>query len=136
MFMYGKMAADAIAVTSFLAANPERLCGTAEIAKNRNISKALTAKLLTRLSTAGITEGRPGPGGGYRLNREADDINLLQIVEIFEQADTISICPFGQGWCGTGDLCPLHDELVGMVQNNQKFLEGTRLSVFTPKPNS
>ena len=132
MFIYGKMAADAIAVTSFLAGQPDRLCGTAEISEDRNISRALTAKLFTRLATAGIAEGRPGPGGGYRLARKAEDISLLQIVELFEQTESISICPFGHGWCGNGDPCPIHDTLEGMEQNNRRFLEETRLSVFSP----
>lgn len=133
MFFYGKMAADAIAVASYVAQHPGRLCGSSEISENRNISRALTAKLLVRLSTAGITEGRPGPGGGYKLARKAEDISLHQIVELFEQTDTISICPFGHGWCGTGEPCPLHDTLVGMVENNRKFLETTRLSIFETK---
>lgn len=132
MFIYGKMASDAIAVASFLAGHPDRLCGSAEISESRNISRALTAKLLTRIATAGIAEGRPGPGGGYRLSRKAEEISLHQIVELFEQAGAISICPFGHGWCGTGDPCPLHDTLVGMVEDNQTFLEETRLSVFSP----
>ncbi len=132
MFIYGKMAAGAIAVASYLAEHPGRLCGSSEISQKRNISRALTAKLLTRLATAGIAEGRPGPGGGYKLAREAKDISLRQIVELFEQTGSISICPFGHGWCGTGEKCPLHDTLVGMVDDNRKFLEGTRLSVFGP----
>ena len=136
MFIYGKMAADAIAVASFLAGHPDRLCGSVEISESRNISRALTSKLLNRLATAKITEGRPGPGGGYRLARNAKDINLHQIVELFEQTETISICPFGHGWCGTGEPCPLHDKLEGMVEDNLRFLEETRLSVFSPNSDS
>jgi len=132
MFIYGKMAADAIAVASYLAEHPDRLCGSSEISGARNISRALTAKLLTRLATAGITEGRPGPGGGYRLARDAKDVSLRQIVELFEQTGTVSLCPFGHGWCGTGEECPLHHTLVGMVEDNAKFLETTTLSVFEP----
>lgn len=132
MFIYGKMAADAIAVASYLAANQDRLCGSSEISERRNISRALTAKLLVRLATAGIADGRPGPGGGYKLARDAEDISLRQIVELFEQPGTISICPFGHGWCGTGEKCPLHDTFADMVEDNRRFLETTRLSLFEP----
>jgi len=133
MFIYGKMSSDAIAVASYLASQPDRLCGTAEISRNRKLSRALAAKLLTRLATAGIVEGRPGPNGGYRLARAADDIFLGQIVELFEKPGTVSYCPFGIDWCKPGNpRCPLHDSLVGLAEKGQRFLATTRLSVFSP----
>lgn len=134
MFIYGKTAANAIAIMSYLAADPKRRSGSAEIAKDRNISRALTAKLLTQLSSAGLVTGMPGPGGGYTLGKPAQTICLLDIVELFEQTESISVCPFGQGYCGTGDRCPLHDTLTGMMKDNRKFLETTRLSVFSSEP--
>ncbi|MEX2580251.1 MAG: Rrf2 family transcriptional regulator [Verrucomicrobiales bacterium] len=130
MFIYGKTAANGIAVASFLAANPGRRAGSGEIAEARSISRALTAKLLTQLATAGIVRGQPGPGGGYTLAKEPDEISLLEIVSLFEQTETPSLCPFGPQWCGNGDPCPLHDTLVEMQDSNRRFLEDTRLSVF------
>ena len=131
MFIYGKTAANAIAVMSYLASDPSRRVGSAEIAQARNISKALTAKLLTQLAAAGLVTGQPGPGGGYTLGKDGKDINLLDIVALFEQTQDRSVCPFGHGWCGSGEPCPLHDEITGMVRDNMKFMRETRLSVFT-----
>ncbi len=130
MFIYGKTTSNAIAVMSYLSADPARRSGSAEIAEARDISKALTAKLLTQLSTAGLVTGQPGPGGGYTLAKPAHQISLMDIVKLFEQTDTPSLCPFGPKWCGSGDPCPLHDTLMGMVQANQQFMDGTKLSVF------
>lgn len=130
MFIYGKTAANAIAVMSYLAADSTRRAGSAEIAQARGISKALTAKLLTQLAAAGLVSGQPGPGGGYILGKSAEAISLLQIAGLFEQIETPSICPFGHGWCGNGDPCPLHDTLQSMVEANRRFMEDTRLSVF------
>jgi Rrf2 family protein len=130
MFIYGKTTSNAIAVMSFLAAEPERRAGSAEIAKARKISQALTAKLLTQLATAGLVSGQTGPGGGYRLAKSAEDICLLDIAEIFEQTEPPSLCPFGHDWCGQGDPCPLHDTIAEMIAENRKFMEQTRLSIF------
>lgn len=132
MFIYGKTASNAIAVMSYLAAHPETRAGSGEIAGARGISQALTAKLLTQLAAAGLVRGTPGPGGGYMLGKKAADISLLQIVSLFEQTATPSLCPFGHNWCGVGEPCPLHDTILRMVEKNQQFLEGTRLSVFAP----
>lgn len=130
MFIYGKTAANAIAIMSYLAVDPGHRSGSAEIAESREISKALTAKLLTQLASAGLVIGVPGPGGGYHLAKPPASISLIEIVSLFEQTVTSSVCPFGHNWCGRGDPCPLHDDIVEMVEGNTKFLENTRLDVF------
>ena len=132
MFIYGKTSANAIAVMSYLAGRPEHRSGSGEIAEARMISRTLTAKLLTQLAAAGLVQGQPGPGGGYTLAKEAKEISFLQIVSLFEQTDSPPLCPFGHHWCGNGDPCPLHDTLLEMQETNQRFLEDTRLSVFSP----
>lgn len=133
MFIYGKTSANAIAIMSYLAEDPKRRAGSAEIAQVRNLSKPLTAKLLTQLSMAGLIKGQPGPGGGYTLARPAEDICLLDIASLFEQTQPPSLCPFGPNWCGHGDPCPLHETFAGMLEANRKFMKDTRLSIFLPK---
>jgi Rrf2 family protein len=130
MFIYGKTATNAIAVMSYLAAAESQRVGSAVIAKARNLSPVLTAKLLTQLASAGFLAGQPGPGGGYRLIKKAQDIRLIDIVALFEQIDNSSRCPFGAGWCGNEAPCPLHDTITRMTERNRRFLEQTRLSVF------
>ena len=133
MFVYGKTSANAIAVMSYLAADAKRRAGSAEIAKERDISKALTAKLLTQLASAGLVAGQPGPGGGYKLAKPAASICLMDIAELFEQTASPSLCPFGHNWCGVGNACPLHDKITQTIESNRRFMEGTRLSVFAGK---
>jgi Rrf2 family transcriptional regulator, iron-sulfur cluster assembly transcription factor len=130
MFVYGQTAANAIAVMSYLAAEPSRRAGSGEIAAARRISKALTAKLLTQLAAVRFVAGQPGPGGGYTLAKNPSEISLLDIVSIFEQKEPPSVCAFGHDWCGKGKPCPLHERVARIVSLNREFLEGTRLSVF------
>ena len=133
MFIYGKTSANAIAVMSYLAADPSSRAGSGEIAKSRGISRALTAKLLTQLAAAGLVSGQPGPGGGYTLAKPAKEICLFDIVTHFEQTAEPSVCPFGHGWCGKGAPCPLHETLGKMIAGNLAFLEKTSLAVFAKK---
>lgn len=130
MFIYGKTAANAISVMSYLATDPSRRSGSGEIAKERKISQALTAKLLTQLASAGLVSGQPGPGGGYTLAKPAKKIRLIDIVELFEQTETPTLCPFGSGWCGHGDPCPLHDKIEEMIEANRRFMETSTLGLF------
>lgn len=133
MFIYGKTAANAIAVMSFLAGRPDSRSGSSEIAESRGISQALTAKLLTQLAAAGLVKGQSGPGGGYMLAKEASEISLFQIVSLFEQTTPPSVCPYGPAWCGNHPPCPLHDSVFNILEESRRFLEETRLSVFLPK---
>jgi Rrf2 family protein len=119
---------------SYLAADPTKRSGSGEIAESRGISRALTAKLLTQLASAGLVNGQPGPGGGYTLAKPADKICLFDIVSLFEQTSPNSNCPFGEHWCGVGDPCPLHDTITGMIASNKCFIEKTTLAVFSASP--
>lgn len=130
MFIYGKTVANAIAVMSYLAADASRRAGSGEISSSRGISRSLTAKLLTQLASAGLVSGQPGPGGGYTLAKNADEISLMDIAELFEQTQSPSLCPFGHEWCGKGEPCPLHDSFQKINEANRRFMEETRLSLF------
>ena len=136
MFIYGKTVANAIAVMSYLAADSSRRAGSGEVSAARGISRALTAKLLTQLSQAGLVKGQPGLGGGYTLAKPAHEISLMNIAVLFEQTESPALCPFGHDWCGNGEPCPLHDTLKTMIEDNRRFMEGTRLSIFALNPSA
>jgi Rrf2 family protein len=136
MFPYGKTASKAISAMSYLA---ERYgdegvkVSSAAIAKDRDISKALVAKVLTILSQAGLVAGSPGPGGGYFLDKDPSEIKLIDIVRLFEKVEPQSRCPFGEHWCGNKEPCPLHDQLVELNESGMRFLWETSLAVFQEK---
>ena len=133
MFRYGKLARQAVSAISYLAEKhgPEApAASSAEVGRARKIPTALAAKLLSQMAGAGLTTGTTGPGGGYRLARPPEEIRLSEIVALFERPMSEFPCPFGEGWCGTGDPCPLHNEFLKLEENGRRFLEQTTLAVF------
>lgn len=104
-----------------------------DIAKDRNLPQPLVAKLLTTLSTGGLVDGTRGPGGGYWLAKAPSRISLADIVELFEKENEGIMCPFGPGWCGKGEPCPLHNELAAMDTQWENFMRKTTLAVFAAK---
>jgi Rrf2 family iron-sulfur cluster assembly transcriptional regulator len=137
MFRYGKLARQAVSAVSYVA---ERHCedgpavSSAEVGKARRIPKALAAKLLSEAAAAGLLRGTTGPGGGYRLARPPEEIFLMNVVSLFERPMDESPCPFGPGWCGKGEPCPLHDDFVKLEEKVREFLEGTSFAAFATHP--
>jgi Rrf2 family transcriptional regulator, iron-sulfur cluster assembly transcription factor len=140
MFGYGKTSGCAVAAMSALAeCHAEDLqLSSQQIAESRNLSQPLVAKVLTVLSQAGFVHGTRGPGGGYRLAREPGSITLFEVVDLFEGHRDPSTCPFGPGYCGTGDPCPLHDLLTNMNDSAAEQLKGANFAAFVGhrKPSS
>jgi Rrf2 family transcriptional regulator, iron-sulfur cluster assembly transcription factor len=133
MISYGKTTQYAIAAASRLAEvyADEGKLSSLDIAKNRQLPQPVVAKVLTILSQAGIVTGNPGPRGGYCLARPPEQIRLLDVAECFERSDKTLTCPFGPTYCGTGNPCPLHQQIVALVNHFQRFLEENTLAVFT-----
>lgn len=132
MFGYGKMSGCAVAAMSALAechAEGVQL-SSQQIAESRNLSQPLVAKVLTVLSQAGFVHGSRGPGGGYRLAREPKAITLFEVVDLFEGHRDPSTCPFGPGYCGSGEPCPLHHLLVGISDSAASQLKKANFGAF------
>ncbi len=138
MIKYGKSTQNAIAAMSRLAEvyDEGTRLSSAEIGKARNLPQTLTAKLLTTLSQHGLVSGAPGPGGGYALARPPAEISLYDIAVVFERPDDSLICPFGPGWCGNNDPCPLHERLLELDLLVNDFLQTTQLDIFSQNGDS
>ncbi|MCA9284404.1 MAG: Rrf2 family transcriptional regulator [Phycisphaerales bacterium] len=106
------------------------LLSAVEIAQNRRLQKPFVSKLLSTLSQAGLVKGMRGPGGGFTLAREPNEIRLCDIVRVFEQEDPSDACPFGGGTCGAGEPCAIHHKLVAVREAIDDLLTNTTLESF------
>lgn len=55
-----------------------------EVAARQGISLKYIEKILPALKNSGLIESVHGTGGGYRLNKDPQDITLLQILTVAE----------------------------------------------------
>jgi Rrf2 family protein len=132
MIRYGKSTQNAVAAMSKLAeVYPRGLrLSSREVADARDMPQTLAAKLLTQLSQVGLVSGSPGPGGGYALAKPPGEICLYDVAAVFERVEEKTACPFGRNWCGTGEKCPLHDQIAALNDQYESFLRTTRFDVF------
>jgi len=63
-----------------LALHPDAPVTLASIAEGQRISQSYMEQLFMRLRRADLIEGARGPGGGYRLGKEAGDISIADII--------------------------------------------------------
>lgn len=73
-----------------LALHPHAPVTLASIAEGQRISQSYMEQLFMRLRRAGLIEGARGPGGGYRLGKEATEISIADIVKAVDSTNTRS----------------------------------------------
>lgn len=71
-------------VLIFLGANPERLVTINEIADSYGISRNHLVKVVHNLATLRVIQTTRGKGGGMRLGKAPEDINLGALVRLTE----------------------------------------------------
>ena len=79
-----------------------------DIADRQGISADYVAQLFRDLQEAALVEGVRGPGGGYRLARDADAISAKDVVEAAEGPIALVACvePHNDVCCRRADRCP------------------------------
>jgi len=110
-----------------IAAGPEPIARTREIAARLKASAAHLAKVMVVLEHAGLVTGTRGPTGGYRLNRPARQISLREIYEAVEGPMQARACLFSEPVCDTAG-CALSSYFGKLNRDVMRTLERTRLT--------
>ncbi len=105
----------------------QRLVSLAEIAEVQDISLSYLEQLFSRLRKYEIVEGVRGPGGGYRLARDPDDISIADIVNAVDEKLDAMRCE-GHGTCQSGRKCLAHELWNELSQRIYGFLHETTLA--------
>jgi len=108
--MLPQTAEYALRAVIWLASHPETAQTKDEMAKGAGVPPRYFYKVLQALGRAGFVKSQPGPGGGYRLARPADEITILDIITVVGPIQRIHDCPLGIE-SHNPTLCPLHKEL-------------------------
>jgi Rrf2 family iron-sulfur cluster assembly transcriptional regulator len=98
----------------------------AEIAERQNISPSYLEQLVGRLKRMGLLASHRGPGGGYLLGREANDISISQVVTAVGEGVDATRCG-GAADCQEGHMCLTHDLWVALSAEIDSFLDGITL---------
>jgi Rrf2 family nitric oxide-sensitive transcriptional repressor len=75
-----------------LAAKPEKIMTTEEVARAVHMSRNHLIKIVQALAAGGMVETQRGSGGGFRLARDPHKISLGEIVRLLEAGTPIVEC--------------------------------------------
>jgi len=98
----------------------------ADISRRQDISLTYLEQLFGKLRRKGLVESTRGPGGGYRLAMEADDITVAKIIYTVDEPIDVTRCG-GQQNCQSDQRCLTHDLWMGLNQHVAKYLNGITL---------
>jgi Rrf2 family iron-sulfur cluster assembly transcriptional regulator len=105
-----------------------------EIAGRQNISLSYLEQLFSRLKKNGLVKSIKGPGGGYKLSKDANDIVISDVINAVDENVETTACN-GKANCNNSSQCLSHNlwEDLGAEINN--FLSDVTLQQVISKNN-
>ena len=75
------------------------------IASKQDITEPYLEQIMIPLKKGGLVETVRGCNGGYKLKKSPEDINLLEIIELFDGPISLAACEIDKEKCNRLDVC-------------------------------
>ncbi len=98
----------------------------ADISQRQEISLSYLEQLFAKLRQKDLVSSVRGPGGGYRLSRDCEAINVAEIIDAVNESIDATSCN-GKGNCQNGGVCLTHYLWDDLSQQIHRFLSGITL---------
>ena len=106
----------------------------ADISQRQGISLSYLEQLFSKLRKRDLVASARGPGGGYRLSRNATEINVAEVIAAVDEKVDATRCA-GQGNCQNGEECLTHQLWTDLSEQLYDFLNGISLGQLVEKRN-
>jgi Rrf2 family iron-sulfur cluster assembly transcriptional regulator len=98
----------------------------ADISRRQEISLSYLEQLFAKLRQRKLVSSVRGPGGGYRLERESQLINVAEIIDAVNESVDATSCG-GKGNCNHGEICLTHHLWENLSEQIHRFLSNITL---------
>ena len=99
----------------------------ADISERQGISLSYLEQLFSKLRRNELVSSVRGPGGGYKLGRDAGDIFVAQIVDSVDETVDATKCA-GRVNCQHGETCLTHELWADLSEQIHQFLSSIDLA--------
>ena len=120
----------ALHTLALLAHHGQKRFTSDDMAERLNASSHHVAKVMRRLVRAGLVESLRGPLGGFRLNMQPKDVQLLHVFEVIEGPLSMDGCLLREQVC-PGNQCRLGNLLCRLQEQIHTTLARTTLADFS-----
>lgn len=110
-----------------LHASEDENVGLDTIAEEQDIPKHFLSKILQLLVKHKLLVSKKGPTGGFNLNRPAEEITLIEIIEAIDGLDMFNQCGIGFKRCDDENPCPIHHDFKKVRDRIQELFENKTL---------
>ena len=97
------------------------------LADRIGVETPTASKVLKLLAGNGLLDSYRGANGGYRVNREADEISVAEIIEAIEGPVAITECSDEAGHCDLEPHCGLQGNWQRISSEVNRALRGVSL---------
>jgi len=136
--MLSKKCKYAIHALVHMARNPEEKFLIKDISEQCRIPKKFLEAILLDLKRAGVLGSKQGKGGGYFLRRAAADVNLAEVVRLFDGAIAAVPCATYKFYescqeCDDEEVCAVRDAFLAVRNATVEMLKADTLEGLVKK---
>ncbi|MDX8392216.1 MAG: Rrf2 family transcriptional regulator [Mariprofundaceae bacterium] len=95
----------------------------AAISDRQSISLSYLEQLFRRLRESGLVKSVRGPGGGYLLNKSADEISVADVMRAVDEQVQATRCVNALRGCHRGNRCDTHELWDTLGMHIYRFLD-------------
>ena len=99
----------------------------ADVSERQGISLSYLEQLFSKLRRSDLVCSIRGPGGGYRLSRDCEEIFVAQVIDAVNESVDATRCK-GSGSCQQGATCLTHHLWHDLSEQIYSFLGGISLA--------
>ncbi len=113
-----------------LHAGEEKKIGIKQISKDLDIPTPFLGKILQTLAKHKLLSSTKGPHGGFGLGKSAEEIYLVDIVDIIDGQDLFNKCLIRLDDCteNKSEQCSLHDKYLEIRTNLLNLFQHEKIS--------
>lgn len=127
--------ASSIAIHALaLVANQKGTINVNQMAEKTGFSRNHIAKIMQLLVRQGYLKSGRGPKGGFEMTRSANQVNLLEIIELIEGKMVHSFCGIEEGKCPF-ESCVFGNLPAEFSEKFREFYENRTISEIKPGHN-
>jgi len=123
----------AIRILTYITMQNGPLISASALSEKLDIPYKFLTKIMTTLVKADLIESIRGRDGGFRLKKEANDIKIDEILNLFHDTIKKDECLLGIGQCDTQCRCALHDQWMKPKLLLQKMFRESSLEMISKK---